>query len=281
MADAFVDQLLIPLALDAFRAAGAATAWESLRRAVSVGERGTPSALSVAFGGRSLARLVEIGRRWHAEHAKIDAAIVRGTDDRCWLPLVPPLKIGGIHIVPLASAADLADEGAAQDHCVGTFVRRCLTERCHILSLRDADGIRLSTARFELIGPPWEADLVEHQAAGNLPPRADAEAAAAALAEGISNRSIPVRWEEIEEALSARISDGFSHDDMAAMVGYDPNDGAGRNAALCAWSFALPKDQRGTTHDEWALRLGLTKMLDMVAAGAERTRIPAATMSPS
>ena len=84
-------------------------------------------------------------------------------------------------------------------------------------------------------------------------------------------------WQDIEAAFQARVEEERTATDLLLHSGYDPDDRLGRDAALQAWSFALPRSLRGLTHAGWAGRLGLPGMLsDRISRHAANVQVLAA-----
>jgi pimeloyl-ACP methyl ester carboxylesterase len=67
-------------------------------------------------------------------------------------PLPPPWReaatIGGIDIIPLATAADIIDEGKAMHHCARAYIQKVCAHECCLFSARHGDK-RLATIEVE------------------------------------------------------------------------------------------------------------------------------------
>ena len=89
--------------------------------------------------------------------------------------LQSPYEKHGLHAVSLTTPAELIQEGGVLHHCVGTYAEDCVTGKSHIVSIRNEDGVRLSTAEIylkEYGRGEWEPEVVQHYALGNSdPPR--------------------------------------------------------------------------------------------------------------
>jgi hypothetical protein len=297
MASAFSCQVLMPLALDAVRHSehrwkegkltdmdlfgmeGKLTDMDLFGMVGKVGPGDAPSLASVCIlRGRGILRLVEAAAHWHRHQARMEAAIITATDVRTWPALFADRACGPLRARCLASAPALAEEGAAMQHCVGSYVRHCLYDRTHIVSLHAQDGTRMSTLELRL--DPREGGgrpgvgIVQNQGVQNADPSPLAEEAARALVGDLLSGVCPVDWESIETACLTRQSADRGEDEIAETIGYDPDDEAGRDAALAAWSFLLPRSERGLRHAEWAARLGLPAMVERTVPELGRFRAP-------
>jgi hypothetical protein len=76
---------------------------------------------------------------WHEAVALSDPA----TNSPLPAPWRGPAKIGDINILPLNSAAEIAAEGRAMYHCVGSYVGKVLCGESYLYSARN--GSRLAT----------------------------------------------------------------------------------------------------------------------------------------
>ena len=99
-----------------------------------------------------------LSRRARDEQDRIEAeaqaaeALAR---ERRWLERVEPYHDGAYEVVELTDAVELADEGAAMRHCVGTYASRCLSGNTRIFSIRK-DEKRIATARVEKQNEAWK-----------------------------------------------------------------------------------------------------------------------------
>ena len=83
-----------------------------------------------------------------------------------------PVCARGISAVSLVSGAELEIEGFRLQHCVGSYVDRCLTGATHIISFQDQQGGSLSTAEIELEldGGRWTTPVIQHNGFENSTP---------------------------------------------------------------------------------------------------------------
>jgi hypothetical protein len=101
---------------------------------------------AVLHARRGLPSILERSVRWHRMLPRIDALMPRGDiPETRWDPPCPPLRVGGMEVRALASALELADEGAdgrdadgleGLSHCVAGYATRCMAGGVDILSVR-------------------------------------------------------------------------------------------------------------------------------------------------
>ena len=130
----------------------------------------------------------------------------------------------------------LHEEANAMQHCVGTFVRRCVTGRWHIASVTDADGVRCSTASFQMSFAQgrWTARLVEHRSLRNAPPSVQCVQVLRAVEVLLNKQVMQHRFVQLEAARVER----------AAVIREFRFDGSvrGQDVSLAALKAALPMD---------------------------------------
>ncbi|MEI6218966.1 MAG: PcfJ domain-containing protein, partial [bacterium] len=113
----------------------------SLRRTVEI---------AAAFrAGVGLEKLFNIARRFGDAYRRAateileEASLWRGVR---WPAIGEgPHTYGDIHIHPLQSPTDLAEEGVQMENCVARYVEHCMKGTSQIWSVRLCDGTRLST----------------------------------------------------------------------------------------------------------------------------------------
>lgn len=96
--------------------------------------------------------------QWHAQVHRRRMAHYLAESSAQWEPLagsptwpaMPPLELDGkpLSLTELCSAADLYEEGQAMQHCVVTYVDRCVYGQSRIFSIAHEDGRRLSTLQL-------------------------------------------------------------------------------------------------------------------------------------
>jgi hypothetical protein len=294
MAEAFAVQCAAPAvcrteALDADKA-DLDYALERLCRDLPRDPAGIVSASwAVLFGGKGLLAALRSSGDWHARQPAMDLSLRTAADPRSWDPPFAPFEApDGRWLVALSSAADLAAEGAALRHCVGTYAGKCLSGESVIVSLRRgmAGEGRSSTAEFSLAREPdgrWVPSLIQHKALCNgVPEPEDVEALAillGSLSDGthpVSARPAPgVRRRRIAARLGLAWDEPEPEDDGDALrdaCGYDWRRPGLCEAALSVWSRFLP---RGPLRSDPALlceTMGLRGgLLDLPAARAVRS----------
>ncbi len=186
MARAFSDQVVQPAACLAGYPDGHGTpARQDTRRdCVALAKR-------CLWGGRSLTHVLELSRRWHrglhAMRVATDALDPKLANATSWDRGLPDAVVGDVAVTCIGRATELREEGArgadpdgslGMDHCVGSYVSRCLRADCRILSLRRhgaATVERLSTAEVSRSG----RRVNQHHGRGNSRPSPECEAALA------------------------------------------------------------------------------------------------------
>lgn len=152
----------------------------------------------------------------------------------------PPRRSGatensGTHVVRfLSSAGMLNEEGEGLKHCVGTYAWRCVTGRWHIASLSDGNGVRCSTASFQLRfeAGRWSAPLEEHRGANNAKPSAHCARVVRTLQALLAKQVMQLRYVQLEAARVERAAVCREH---RYTVGT-----RGRAVSLAALRAALP-----------------------------------------
>jgi hypothetical protein len=230
MAMAFANDVAIPLL---FRAGLA----DEMRT-----ERATAPATAVAarilFGDKSLLAILESSRRWHDRgFPDADGSTWTGGPGAAWpVPFEALVAPNGTRLAALGNGAELASEGQAQRHCVGDYADRCRAGSSVIVSLRDADGDRLST--LELQRTPKHPDrfaLTQHRAQRNEPPSPEAVEAATWLMEALDAGYVPVSKEFLRHGWAG----------TSGLCEFDPMDDARMAASVARWAPYLPRPLRG------------------------------------
>jgi hypothetical protein len=88
---------------------------------------------------------------WH-QQLHVEREAFNGAEELFshWAPIAPPMKLANVDIVPLLSEHDLAVEGTAMQHCVGSgYDIRCLFHTERIFSLRGESMLERSTLHVE------------------------------------------------------------------------------------------------------------------------------------
>ena len=247
------------------------------------GDAGYPFALADAIGesgrngvelmqlallrGKSVARMEEMAKRWHAEGACIGAAMTEGektgekTENLSWPPIAAPRRnADGVEVRAIVSANGLVDESNVMDHCVGrgAYLPKCLYDVTHILSLRDADGRRLSTAEIEIekYSSTVEIKVIQHRGPSNAVPDERARIALDEWRRDVSQGRIEIDVDGLEAARNERRERRGEHE-AVELVGYDPSDRKIREAMFRAYSFMLPREERSLSLVEWIERKGI------------------------
>ena len=126
----------------------------------------------------SRARVQKEVDAWH-ERLRTDDALKRfgvAADAMIDPVELPAFTHGGFTFVQLRTPRQLFSEGVVMHHCVATYASKVQDRRCHIVSIRDAAGARVSTA--ELM--PANFYVEQHKGRFNAAPGKQVNAALAA-----------------------------------------------------------------------------------------------------
>lgn len=225
------------------------------------------------LGGKGLPAVLKASSRWHARRTGMEMSLRSAADPRRWSPPVAPWRgAGGLLLRPIASAAELAAEGAAMHHCVGGYVEKCLSGDSVVLSVLDGRGGRSSTVEMALSrkGERWRVEIVQHRSARNAPPPPEDAEAVADLARAIEAGRHPVSPVRPPRGRpgSGRIPEGNA---LADACGYDWLRRDLCAASVEAWSPFLPRGDGRRHPDALARGMALSgRLLDLPAARAMR-----------
>lgn len=169
-----------------------------------------------------IVRIGQIARRW--QDAFLRAQVDFAEDREIWLgarwpsPVTAPVAAGKSVVVPIVTAAELAEEGQAMKHCVASYAGRCMRGESQVFSVRAQDGERLSTVETA-IGLAHSAPtvaIIQHRAQGNRTPSVSNALAAACLISHM--RSNPDALREYLHWKSARTAKSLAERTMIALV---------------------------------------------------------------
>jgi hypothetical protein len=145
-----------------------------------------------ALGHMQFTRLLDIVRRWQDAFRRQQSDndeehdMIRGMT---WVAPMDRFMAEDRVIVSLLSAAELIDEGAAMDHCVGSYACSCRMGSMQVWSVRKRDGTRcstLATTFVRRIDGGWTVAIRQHRACHNEDPDPLSKAAAKALVRSLS-----------------------------------------------------------------------------------------------
>ncbi len=117
----------------------------------------------------------------------------------------------GYRISPITNNADLSEEGAELNHCVGSYLRKVLDNQSYIFSVTK-EGRRVST--IEIKGQDLGDDelyMVQHFAHGNTKPPEDAIEAAKTFLSAINSKEISFE----RSPCSSELLDSYFDESMA------------------------------------------------------------------
>ncbi len=209
------------------------------------------------FSGRSVRRMLEASERWHGLASAMRDALPRGIDaPASWPPVLPDAEVDGVAVTVLRTVDALVREGAdgldpdglaGLGHCVGGYARRCLTERCRVVSLRgrDADGhpVRLSTAEvtWDDGGTP---SIVQHRGRGNAEPPPEAD--------GALRVYLDLAREGMAGFVDTAEATGLGQDAALVGAGYDWREPGAWETVRDLWAPFLPRAARPWSAREFA-----------------------------
>ncbi len=215
-------------------------------------------ATRVLFGGRTVARVLELSADWHRRQTTMAAAIAAMPgaidDHREWPAGLPDAEMDGITFKVLRHDRALVDEGAAgrdRDgvdglaNCVGGYGDPCRSGRSRIVSLRrglpDGTWERLSVAELQVDDGSF--DVRQHVGHGNGRPP---DACGAALHDYVRRlRAGDLPWESV---WPVRGTVGHLND-VERVGGFDPYVEATRLAVQGLWDRYVPRPLRGMDYD--------------------------------
>ncbi len=245
----------------------------------------------VVFGGRTLARVLQVSAEWHRRQPTMAAAIAAMpgafTDESGWAPRLPDATRDGVEVRVLTDAASLVAEGAhgpdldgvdGLANCVGGYADNCASGRSRVVSVRrplPGGGFeRLSVAELRVCD--GSLGVVQHVGHGNgQPPEACARVLAwyvGALLRG------DLAWECPEPVPSS----GGLLNDVERQGGFDPYVDGTRLAVQDLWAQFVPKPLRRLDGpllealcdwrhlEPWPIDLGLDRVQAEAAASRER-----------
>ena len=208
-------------------------------------------ALASLFGGKGLIALAEANAEWHRRSGAMNASVagLSGRSGTAFPRQFPDFRDEeGFTVTPILGTRDLAAEGAAMRHCVGSYGHGCRRGSYAIVSVRAPDGTRLSTAQVRGRG----TRVSEHKGFANGPPP---PGAAAVLAAFLSHNARALqekgRWALARRmlALPDAAFRGFLALIAPAWVKaypYDPRDPSLILAAAALWEPFVKRPERGS-----------------------------------
>jgi hypothetical protein len=166
-----------------------------------------------------------------------------------WEPLFDGELVApnGCRLLCLTTPEELREEGAKMDHCVGGYSNVCMFYGSHIVSIRDADGSRLSTVeyRFECDTTADAPRLHIRQNYGphDTTPPAAAQFAAGWLRTTLSSGPMQVDYDRIEAARVERAKTlPTDRNSVEARLGFKPRLPEDLVPILTVTRNALPRD---------------------------------------
>jgi hypothetical protein len=221
------------------------------------------------FGDCGIQKVLAATDRWHHALPRLQECLNDGDPDEStrWAALSDDFADrSGIRIVSLTSERELRDEGARMDHCVGGYAYSCL-HHSHILSLRDPQGGRLSTAELVETGNPKQPLRInQHFGPRNSPPPEKARRALDAFLRHLSKPEHRPDWAQIERRRDeVRREFEARSGGIGAIVGYDPFDRKKSRHAFEMYKEFMPGPGRKQNLEEFLEKTGLIHKIDAYA----------------
>ncbi len=203
---------------------------------------------NLILSGRTVCRILDSSRRWHAHAAAIAAALPSAGTTDSWPAALPDLRRGAVTVTVLATRGDLIDEGTSGpdrhgvrglSHCVGGYAGTCLRGERRVLSIRHVDGCG-SVTRLSTVEVAVECGRVRvHQHRGlrnSEPGQAAVDALAGYLSAFADGRLRCPAWLPVTRTGSDPASDH---------AGYDVRDPGAWEAVRDLWAPLVPGPLRG------------------------------------
>ena len=218
----------------------------------------TAIAAQALFGTKSLLSILDVSRAWHGRPGGPGP----GTGGGEWpVPFDSGHAPGGLSLAAIADSAGLSAEGTAMSHCVGGYADACRAGRSVIVTVRGADGARVSTLELSPVrDDPGSIRfrVAQHRGPRNVAPPREAEAAARWLAERLGTDRLPAAPGYARRAWPS----------PASGPAYDPMDDGAVSEAVAAWSPFLPRPLRDPAALERALAGLARDLVDRRCPGA-------------
>ncbi len=216
----------------------------------------------ILLGGRTIAEIADISRRFHQEQYRIlegspvlqqeRMRFVAAAAGDGWPGLTREIQApNGLWIVPLKTTGQLKDEGKKLNHCVGGYTAKA--ERCssHIVSVRSlVDDVvtPLSTCEIGGIsGPSGPFRSIQHYTTGNTTPSPAAQQALSWYLTSLEAGDIPVNWNDIK---LFKDNEAKRADSIERFCKYDWRDPDMLFEATVPWFPVLPKSFRDITFEQ-------------------------------
>jgi hypothetical protein len=222
-------------------------------------------AIVATIGSRTFGGLLKAAKDWHRDLIRLDDAKLHfcGANEEAWHPLSTDCIIDGMELRFLHTAAQLRQEGEAMKHCVGSYASRCAAGRSHIVSIRNSDGVRVSTADLAVeSNASLKLVVSQHYGPENAPPDTAAELALKSWLARVMNDEVRIMPEAVQ---TARV-----FDEMGIEVGIPGNRFPGIDAVegiFDAYQRHLPKEDRKMSRESWIAKYGLREVFEIELAG--------------
>ncbi len=99
---------------------------------------------------------------WQAIYRKFQKWQRLNPERNTWKSILPAFDQGGIHVMPLISSYDLAQEGYRMRHCVASYAKRCLSGNYRLFSISEvSSGRPLATIGILKEENYWKIDQIK------------------------------------------------------------------------------------------------------------------------
>ncbi len=216
----------------------------------------------VLWSGRGVASILESSREWHARQEAILSALPLTSRAVSWPACLPDADYGDVTVTVITDRATLVREGAGGEdadgrpglsHCVGGYAPQCLDGTSRILSLRSADGRRLSTAEVDLrFG---QVGIIQHRGRSNSAPPDAASAALARYQGDVGEGRLATEGTMLPVTYRRTLLD--------EVCGYDVRVPEAWDLAWGLWAPFLPRATRSLTRE------GVVRLVDRLVGSNE------------
>jgi hypothetical protein len=207
------------------------------------------------YGGESLGRISDKITWWHKNSGKIRTELRHQYPDqatilRYWEPITETFTTEeGWTIHSLVDEESLWAEGQAMGHCVGNYGNRCAVGYSHILSIRNAEGDRVSTVEIDETklkqsieeGKPIEGVIRQHYAFKNKRPIMEAQTTLQSWFDAIRNEKLTIDFDFLNTSRIKRLKCDNGNSLSIESPCYQADLEEGRILAWREYSYLLKK----------------------------------------
>jgi hypothetical protein len=166
----------------------------------------------------NLKHIIELSDWWQRQQNQINEAIPLDADMTEWPGLTKTIvTLDGYHIETLNTFTLLKEEGDQMGHCISSYSHECLEGNKHVVSIRDPQGNRLSTAELRI--GLYDVSIAQHVGPKNSTASAEATHALQWYVDNINQRKIVVEFDKLYEHRKKMAEQKNS---LTKFIGFDP-----------------------------------------------------------